>query len=65
MTLDELIDTFRKHSEEALKQRKKDEDNHLDNYKEKLPYEFFNLPNALHIICKEIKLLKESNDARF
>ena len=63
-SIDELIETFSKHADEAEKFRT----NRIDEYKKNYPGESlpefllekeFNLSSALYTICKEIQGLKK------
>lgn len=64
-TIENLEKTFKEHAEKNIKNYEKDIESFKIKYpSEKLPdhyIDYFNISEALHVICKEINQLKEKN----
>ena len=58
-TLETLENAFKEHSEKAKEAHLKQCHGHEEQYNEPYPHELFDLSLALHVICKEIKELKD------
>jgi len=58
-TLESLEEEFRRHSERAVIEHEKQCKRHQEEYNEPYPHEFFDVSYALHVMCSEIRKLKE------
>lgn len=58
-TVEDLEITFKEHSEKAQEQHLKQRQRHELEHNEPYPIEFFDISEALHVICKEINEMKK------
>jgi hypothetical protein len=58
MKIEDLEKTFQKHANEYEIRETEIRKQHETDFEVPYPYEYFNLPQALHTICKEIIELK-------
>lgn len=58
-TIESLEKTFKEHSEKAKLEHLKQCQRHELQYNKPYPHEFFDLSEALHVICKEINEIKD------